>query len=98
MYPRRASLPREGFVVLQSLCQLISIMSNGLFPARLKAFLLWVEKVGRVRSLLQRVQLRDNLSGDRLGCVVIDVDNKIAVLLVERDSLVVDIFQRVIAR
>ena len=72
-------------------------MSNGLFPDRFAVFLLMAGKLGRVRSPLQRVQLRDDLSGDRLGCVVINIDNDVAVLLIERDSLVVNIFQRVIA-
>ena len=85
-------------MVLQSLCQVVLIMLNGLFPARFTVFLLRVVKLGRVRWPLQRVQLQHDLSGDRLGCVVIDVDNKITVLLVERDSLVIDILQRVIAR
>ena len=84
-------------MVLQSLCQVVSIMLNGLFPARFTVFLLRVVKLGRVRWPLQRVQLRDDLSGDRLGCIMINIDNDVAVLLVERDSLVVNIFQRVIA-
>ena len=54
--------------------------------------------LGRVRSPLQRVQLRDDMSGDCLGRVVIDIDNEVTVLLVERDSLVVNILQRMIAR
>ena len=54
-------------------------------------FSLGAGEFGRVRSTLESVQLRDDLSGNRLGCIVVNVNNDITVLLVARGSLVVDI-------